>query len=98
LQNGPVHRDRRRGRLRAEPGSTRDALDFILKSIEKAGYTPGRGHLLALDCAATEYFKDGAYEMKGEGKSLTIEENVAYPRGAGGRLPDHLDRGRLRRG
>ena len=58
--------------------STRDALDFILKSIEKAGYKPGEDIYLALDCAATEYYKDGKYEMKGEGKSLTSEENAAY--------------------
>jgi len=58
--------------------STRDALDFILKSIEKAGYKPGEDIYLALDCAATEYFKDGKYEMKGEGKSLTSAENVDY--------------------
>ena len=58
--------------------SARDALDFILKSIEKAGYKPGQDICLALDCAATEYFKGGRYEMKGEGKSLSIEENVAF--------------------
>jgi enolase len=58
--------------------SARDALDFILKSIEKAGYRPGEDIYLALDCAATEYFKGGRYEMKGEGKSLSIEENVAF--------------------
>jgi enolase len=58
--------------------STRDALDFILKSIEKAGYRPGDDMMLALDCAATEYFKDGRYVLAGEGKSLTPEENVAY--------------------
>ncbi len=58
--------------------STRDALDFILKSIEKAGYTPGDDMMLALDCAATEYFKDGAYVLAGEGKTLTADENVAY--------------------
>jgi enolase len=58
--------------------SARDALDFILKSIEKAGYKPGQDIYLALDCAATEYFKGGKYEMKGEGKSLSIEENVAF--------------------
>ncbi|RXV64942.1 phosphopyruvate hydratase [Roseovarius sp. A46] len=57
---------------------TRDALDFILRSIEKAGYTPGEDIHLALDCAATEYYKDGKYEMAGEGASLTNEENVAY--------------------
>jgi enolase len=58
--------------------STRDALDFILKSIEKAGYKPGQDIYLALDCAATEYFKDGKYEMTGEGLSLTAAENVDY--------------------
>jgi len=58
--------------------STRDALDFILKSIEKAGYRPGEDIYLALDCAATEYFKDGSYVLAGEGKILTSDENVAY--------------------
>ena len=58
--------------------STRDALDFILRSIEKAGYKPGEDIYLALDCAATEYFKNGAYVYAGEGKSLTSDENVAY--------------------
>jgi enolase len=58
--------------------SARDALDFILKSIEKAGYKPGEDIFLALDCAATEYFKGGKYEMKGEKKSLTIEQNVDF--------------------
>ena len=58
--------------------STRMALDFILKSIEKAGYRPGEDIYLALDCASTEYFRGGKYEMKGEGKSLTTDENVDY--------------------
>lgn len=58
--------------------STRDALDFILKAIEKAGYRPGDDIMLALDCASTEYFKGGKYEMKGEGKSLNPGENVDY--------------------
>ncbi|MGX0877708.1 enolase [Roseovarius sp. MBR-154] len=58
--------------------STRDALDFILKSIEKAGYTPGDDICLALDCAATEYYKGGKYELSGEGLSLSSDENVAY--------------------
>ncbi len=58
--------------------STRDALDFIMKSIEKAGYKPGRDIYLALDCAATEYYKDGKYVLSGEGKSLTSEENAQY--------------------
>ena len=58
--------------------TARAALDFILKAIEKAGYKPGQDIYLALDCAATEYFKGGKYEMKGEGKSFTPAENVAY--------------------
>ncbi|MDG1168839.1 MAG: phosphopyruvate hydratase, partial [Sulfitobacter sp.] len=58
--------------------STRDALDFIFKSIEKSGYKPGEDIYLALDCAATEYFKGGKYELAGEGKSLSSDENVAY--------------------
>jgi len=58
--------------------STRDALDFILRAVEKAGYTPGDDIMLALDCAATEYCKDGRYELAGEGKSLSSDENVAY--------------------
>ncbi len=66
------------GGFAPELGSTRDALDFVLKSIEKAGYKPGEDIYLALDCASTEYFKDGKYEMKGEGKSLTPAENVDY--------------------
>jgi len=67
--------------------SARDALDFILKSIEKAGYKPGEDIYLALDCAATEYFKGGKYEMKGEGKSLSIEENVAFLAGLANDYP-----------
>ncbi len=58
--------------------STTDALDFIMKSIEKAGYKPGQDVYLALDCAASEYFKDGVYDLKGEGKKLSSEENADY--------------------
>jgi enolase len=58
--------------------STREALDFVLKSIEKAGYRPGEEIYLALDCAATEYYKDGKYVLSGEGKVLSSAENVDY--------------------
>ena len=58
--------------------STRVALDFILKSIEKAGYKPGEDIYLALDCASTEYFKNGKYAMIGENASLSSAQNVAY--------------------
>ena len=56
------------GGFAPELGSTRAALDFILKSIEKAGYIPGEDIYLALDCAATEYFKDGKYVLAGKDK------------------------------
>ncbi|WP_417258998.1 phosphopyruvate hydratase [Celeribacter sp.] len=58
--------------------SAREALDFIVKSIDKAGYKAGEDIYLALDCASSEYYKDGKYELKGEGKSLTSAENADY--------------------
>ena len=58
--------------------SAEDAIGFILKSIEKAGYKPGEDIALGLDCAATEYFKNGKYEMEGEGKSLAPEANAQF--------------------
>ena len=51
--------------------STRAALDFIMESIAKAGFKPGEEIVLALDCAATEFFKNGKYEISGEGLSLS---------------------------
>ncbi len=50
--------------------SADEALGFIMKSIEAAGYKPGEDVLLALDCASTEFFKDGKYDLEGEGKAL----------------------------
>jgi len=58
--------------------SADEAIGYILKAIEKAGYKPGEDIALALDCAATEYFKQGKYELAGEGKSLAPEANAAY--------------------
>ena len=58
--------------------STTEALDFVMKSIETAGFKPGEDIYLALDCAATEYFKGGVYDMAGEGKKRSPEENAAY--------------------
>jgi enolase len=57
------------------------ALDYIVKSIEKAGYTPGEEVCLGLDCAATEYFKGGKYVMEGEDKTLSSEENARFLEG-----------------
>ena len=58
--------------------STRDALDFIMASIEKAGFKAGDDVVLALDCAATEFFKNGKYEISGEGLSLSPAEMADY--------------------
>jgi enolase len=58
--------------------STRDALDFIMASVEKAGFKAGEDVVLALDCAATEFFRNGKYEISGEGLSLTPNEMADY--------------------
>ena len=59
-------------------GSAREALDFILRAVEAAGYKPGDDVLLGLDCAASEYFKDGEYRMTGEGRTLSSAEMADY--------------------
>ncbi|WP_121119202.1 phosphopyruvate hydratase [Croceibacterium ferulae] len=58
--------------------STRAALDFIMESVTAAGFTPGEDIVLALDCAATEFFRDGRYEISGENLSLSGEEMAGY--------------------
>ncbi|MHA7900573.1 MAG: phosphopyruvate hydratase [Henriciella sp.] len=58
--------------------STTDALDFIMKSIEAAGYQPGEDVSLALDAASTEFYKDGKYVLAGEGKTLDGEGMAKY--------------------
>jgi len=54
------------------------ALDFVMQAIEKAGYKPGNDVMLALDCAATEFFKDGKYVYEGEGKTRSGNEQADY--------------------
>ncbi len=58
--------------------STRDALDFIMASIEQAGFTPGEDVALALDCASTEFYRDGKYQISGESLSLDGQEMAEY--------------------
>ena len=58
--------------------SADEALTFIMKAIEKAGYKPGEDVMLALDCASTEYYKDGKYNLHGEGKVLDSAANAKY--------------------
>jgi enolase len=67
--------------------SAEAALDYIVKSIEKAGYTPGKDVYLGLDCAATEYFKAGKYAMEGEGKTLSSEDNAKFLAGLVSKFP-----------
>ncbi|MBA2124777.1 phosphopyruvate hydratase [Hyphomicrobium methylovorum] len=67
--------------------SAEEALTFIVKSIEKAGYKPGEDIVLALDCASTEYFKDGKYNLAGEGKVLDSAGNAKYLEALVNRFP-----------
>ena len=66
---------------------TDEALSLIMKAIEKAGYKPGEDVALALDCAATEYFKDGKYNMAGEGKIMGSHEMASWLENLVSRFP-----------
>ena len=67
--------------------SADEALGFIMKSIEKAGYKPGEDIMLGLDCAATEYYKNGKYAMVGEGKTLDSAGNAKFLADLAARYP-----------
>jgi len=58
--------------------STKEALDYVAKAVEKAGYKLGSEVVLALDSASTEFYKDGKYHLEGEGRVLTSDELVGY--------------------
>ncbi len=58
--------------------SAEAALDFCMNAMREAGFEPGKDMYLGLDCAATEFFKEGKYHYEGEGKSRSIDEQVAY--------------------
>ena len=58
--------------------SAEAALDFIMKSIEQAGYKPGTDMVIGLDCAATEFFKNGAYHYEGTGETLSPQQHAEY--------------------
>jgi len=68
-------------------GSATEALDFIMRAIEGAGYRPGEEVYLALDPASTEFYRDGRYHLDGEGKVLSPDEMVAYYEELAGRYP-----------
>jgi enolase len=63
------------------------ALEFVMGAIAKAGYKPGSDIVLALDCASTEFFKDGAYRYEGEGKTRSRDEQARYLVELAGRYP-----------
>ena len=67
--------------------SAEEALSFIVKSIEDAGYKPGEDVVLAMDAASSEFYKDGKYEMTGEGKSFTNKQMVEYYKDLCNRFP-----------
>jgi enolase 1/2/3 len=58
--------------------SAEEALDFVLRAVEKAGYKPGTDVALALDPAASEFFKNGKYVYEGEGKTRSIKQQAEY--------------------
>jgi enolase len=67
--------------------SSDEALGFVMKAIEAAGYRPGVDIVLALDCAATEFYKDGKYRLEGEGKALDSAGMARYLADLVGRYP-----------
>ncbi len=67
--------------------SSQQALDFIMRAIESAHYRPGEDVMLALDCAASEFYRDGSYVLAGEGKSLDAAGMAEYLRQLAGRYP-----------
>lgn len=68
-------------------GSTTEAMDFIMKAIEKAGHRPGEDVMLALDAAATEFCEKGKYTFAGEGKTLSGDEMIAFWQDMAGKYP-----------
>jgi enolase len=67
--------------------SAEAALDFVMQAIGKAGFKAGTDVLLALDCASTEFFKDGAYRYGGEGKTRSVQQQVEYLSGLVAKYP-----------
>ncbi len=68
-------------------GSAPEALDFVMQSIEKAGFKPGEDVYIALDTASTEFFEKDNYELKGEGRSLSSEDMASYLAELAGKYP-----------
>jgi enolase len=67
--------------------SSDEALQFVMRAIEKAGYAPGEDVFLALDCAASEFYKDGNYHLAGEGRTLSADDMALYLADIAARYP-----------
>ena len=70
------------------------AIQLILEAIEKAGYSAGEQIALGLDCAASEFYKDGKYHLEAEGLTLDAGRVDRHPRDLVRQVPDHQHRGR----
>jgi enolase len=68
-------------------GSAREALDLLVEAIEAAGYRPGKDVVIALDPAASEFYRDGKYVLEGEGRTLDAREMISYWEDLVGRYP-----------
>jgi enolase len=67
--------------------SAEAALDFVMQAVSKAGFKSGQDVVLALDCASTEFFKNGVYDYEGEGKKRSIQQQVEYLTGLVSKYP-----------
>ena len=74
--------------------SNESALQLLVEAIDKAGYTPGTDIALALDCAASEFYKDGRYHLEAENRALTSEQFADVLATWCRQVPDHQHRGR----
>jgi enolase len=68
-------------------GSAREALDLLVEAIEAAGYRPGKDVVIALDPAASEFYRDGKYVLEGEGRTLDAREMISYWEDLSARYP-----------
>lgn len=68
-------------------GGNREPVQLLMRAIEQAGYTPGEDFAFALDAAASEFYKDGAYELATEERTLDAEEMVAFYKELSGQFP-----------
>ena len=77
-REGPEHLRRRRGRIRAQPAQSEAAIELILEAIRRAGYKPGEDVAACLDCAASEFYKDGRYILEAENRRSRSGEMDRY--------------------